>query len=218
MKLKTCQWCKKRIGINDYYCPYCKKSTNTKHSDNYKLIKELENNNNINYCGQCGTELSKHAKYCHKCGNEIYDEVLEKREIKYCPNCDRNITEEDAIYCSNCRFNLITKEESITSYEMIFNTFVNIPLLLILAYLIMFIIGIIPDFILRLKVAVALIVLLTVCYLIAFVILLVGKIKLPHNHAIRKKFKLNALIIAFFLPISFLIIEFWGRVIWFFVS
>lgn len=138
---------------------------------------------------------------------QIKKSNLEKKEMKHCPNCDRKITEEDAIYCSNCRFNLITKEESITSYEMIFNTLVNIPLLLILTYLIMFILGIIPDFSLGLKVAVALIGILTVCYLIAFVILLVGKIKLPHNHAIRKKFKSNALFIAFFLPILFLIIE-----------
>ena len=78
MKLKTCQNCKKRIGENDYYCPYCNEISNVKDNDNYNLKKEISST--INYCGQCGIEVSKRAKYCHKCGNEIYDKISEKKD------------------------------------------------------------------------------------------------------------------------------------------
>lgn len=131
----------------------------------------------------------------------------EEVKIEYCPDCNKMILETDALYCSNCGFNLIKKEEKISKYEVIFNTLVNIPLILMIIYLILLIIGIVPDFYLGLKIGAVLLFLLIICYLVGFGVLCIGKFKCPHNHKIRKKFKSNAIFISFFLPTLFVIIE-----------
>jgi len=128
-------------------------------------------------------------------------------KIVTCPSCNQKILEKDAIYCSNCGYDLNENMENITKYEIIFNYLVNIPLTLILAYLVIIFLGFIPNFHVAINIFAMLIFLLIVCYIVATGFIWVARIKHPNNSRIIKRFRTNEVVWAFVLPIIYIIIE-----------
>ena len=123
--------------------------------------------------------------------------LCHKDEIECCPECQKKILEVDAIFCSNCGFNLIEKKENITKYELLFNAFINIPLVFIIIFLGLPLLGVINNFKHYIKIGLGLILLFLICFLIAYVIIFIGFIKNQKNRKISKKFYNS----SFILPI-----------------
>lgn len=75
MKLKNCPNCQQRISINDIECPYCKYIDDKKYQKENNKLKQKQHII-VNYCTNCGTNLTKENKCCPKCGITKYGMIF----------------------------------------------------------------------------------------------------------------------------------------------
>lgn len=109
MKLKNCPNCQQRISINDIECPYCKYIDDKKYQKENNKLKQKQHIT-VNYCTNCGTNLTKENKCCPK-----YEMDILKKEKE----------------------NITKKNKKITKYGMIFNVLLINPfLILVILYII----------------------------------------------------------------------------------
>ncbi len=86
---KECPHCRRQIGFEYSYCPYCGKDTNVKHNQVTCSNCGAVNNHGLKFCGQCGNSL---IKICQKCGEAVDDTQ------KFCPYCGNSLAKK----CSSC--------------------------------------------------------------------------------------------------------------------
>jgi len=88
-QIKECPHCRKQIGFEYNFCPFCGNDTNL--ATNQKVCPKCgaSSNSGSKFCGQCGNSL---IKTCPKCGEAVDDKQ------KYCPHCGNSLVKR----CSSC--------------------------------------------------------------------------------------------------------------------
>ncbi|QIB69691.1 SPFH domain-containing protein [Aminipila butyrica] len=87
--LKECPHCRKQIGLEYNFCPFCGKDTNPTMDQKVCPKCGASNHNGLKFCGQCGNSL---IKSCPKCGESVDDKQ------KFCPHCGNPLVKK----CDSC--------------------------------------------------------------------------------------------------------------------
>ncbi len=87
---KECPHCRKQIGMEYNFCPFCGKDVHVS-ANNQNICPKCGENNNagLKFCGQCGNSM---VKACPKCGEAVEDKQ------KFCPHCANPLIKK----CSSC--------------------------------------------------------------------------------------------------------------------
>lgn len=86
---KECPHCRKQIGAEYKFCPFCGKDTSITSNNAVCSKCGASNSIGVKFCGQCGNML---IKVCPKCGGAVDDKQ------KFCPHCGNTLVKR----CSSC--------------------------------------------------------------------------------------------------------------------
>lgn len=86
---KECPHCRKQIGAEYNFCPFCGKDSAISMNQNACPKCGADNNAGLKFCGQCGNSL---VKACPKCGKAV------DNKQKFCPHCANPLVKK----CSSC--------------------------------------------------------------------------------------------------------------------